>query len=246
VNLVFRDYGNGLVECGYSNREPSRCSPLVSSPCQPSGVDENARRNAARARTAIRRRIMSLGLDHMLTLTYRVNLVDFDQAVRDLRAFMKIVRREIPGYRWVAVPERQERGAWHWHIAVKGFQNVRFLREAWKRVVGDGNIDVKGPGRKVRVGKLKLAYYLVKYISKKSDDVKMGLHRYFGTRERGDVDILKIGVDRVSNSMIWIREILENEGLRLRQIYETAFGGWGATWESAKLEKRMMNLSCTG
>jgi len=170
---------------------------------------------------------------------------DFEASVRDLRSFMKIVRRELPGYRWVAVPERQERGAWHWHLAVKGFQNVRFLRSAWLRVVGDGNIDVKGPGKRLRVGKLRLAYYLVKYISKKAEDINMGLHRYFGTREKGDVEVEKIEVDRLGSAMQWISEILSVKGQAVRQSLDSAFGGWGATWSEGNTRLIRMVLWST-
>ena len=248
MKLVFRSYGPGLVEFGYSKHDSSAIPRnleggvvrLESTP------EEIAERAARRARTVIRRRVMSLGLDHLLTLTYRSNMIDFGVAVKDLRSYMKIIRVAMPGFRWVAVPERQARGAWHWHIAVKGFQNVRFLREAWRRVVGDGNIDVKGPGRKLRIGKLRLAYYLVKYISKSADNVSAGTHRYYGTRERGDVTVEKIELDRVGSAMKWITEILEVQGQIVRQSIESAFGGWGATWQKIGRMERMIVSSCTG
>jgi hypothetical protein len=87
----------------------------------------------------------------------------------------------------VAVPERQERGAFHWHLAVHGWQNLLILREAWAEEMGgmgEGNVDVKAPGGKGsryqwRVSSL--MGYLLKYITKeindRPDEMK-GRHRY--------------------------------------------------------------------
>lgn len=253
MDVTFRDYGGGLVEFGYSSRDtycgdcpdPDRIRRFYS-------PEQIAERNARRARTVIRRRIMSLGLDHLLTLTYKGNIEDFRVSVSNLRRFIRLVRKKYPGYRWVAVPEIQEKRAertgfevWHWHLAVKGFQDVRYLREVWRSVVGEGNIDVRGPSGKSRCGKLNLAYYLVKYISKKVEAVNSGLHRYFGTRDVGDVDIVKIIVDRPSTCLVWISEVLAQQGQAVRQTVDTAFGGWGATWETVKGVRFGKISSCT-
>jgi hypothetical protein len=75
------------------------------------------------------------------------------EAEEDLRQFLKLVRERYPEYPYVAVWERQKRGAIHWHLGVPGFQDVRFLRSCWLQVVGEGygNIDVRGPrGDKLR------------------------------------------------------------------------------------------------
>ena len=245
--MIFRDYGGGLVEFGYSSRDtytgdcpdPDRIKRVYS-------PEQIAERNARRARTVIRRRIMALGLDHLLTLTYRANLDDFRVSVGHLRRFIRLVKKRYPSYRWVAVAERQKRGAWHWHLAVSGFQDVRFLREVWKSVVVEGNIDVRGPKGKARCGKLNLSYYLVKYISKEIDDVKAGIHRYFGAREKGEVDIVKISVDRPASVMSWVSEILLAGGQVVRQKLDSAFGGWGATWETLKgVRYRTIVVECS-
>jgi hypothetical protein len=200
----------------------------------------------------IRRRIMALGLDHLLTLTYKANVTEFAVTLSHLRRFIRLVRKKYPGYRWVAVPEIQEGrhertgfAVYHWHLAVKGFQDVRYLRQVWKHVVGEGNIDVRGPGRRTRCGKLDLSYYLVKYISKKVDDVNSGLHRYFGTRERGEVEILKIVVDKASSVMSWISEIVFNGSMVVQQHLSTGYGGWGATWKKRGRVQYAVISSCT-
>ncbi|MFP3354636.1 hypothetical protein R0K04_25115, partial [Pseudoalteromonas sp. SIMBA_153] len=73
---------------------------------------------------------------------------DKARAKRDFDRFRRRVSR-VADFHYVAVLERQERGAWHVHIAVKGRQNYRVLRRIWLSVVGvgNGNIHVRNPFR---------------------------------------------------------------------------------------------------
>ncbi|TDY52721.1 hypothetical protein BX592_1043 [Paraburkholderia rhizosphaerae] len=93
----------------------------------------------------------------MITLTYRENMQDKTRLKRD---FDSLRRRlgALGGFQYVAVAERQQRGAWHLHVAVKGRQIYRVLRSIWHSVVGvdNGNIHVRNPfkerGRKAILG----------------------------------------------------------------------------------------------
>ncbi|MGK2927912.1 MAG: rolling circle replication-associated protein [Lysobacterales bacterium] len=129
---------------------------------------ENLARSLRRSRAQVRRKCMAGGLDHLLTLTYAENMTDLNAGWRDFKQFLRYVRKRRGGFAYLAVPEFQKRGAVHFHVAVHGFQDVRFLRRAWVAVVGAGNIDVKGP--RVRGpsmwARTKLAGYLTKYITK--------------------------------------------------------------------------------
>lgn len=232
-SVVFRDYGNGLVEWGYCFRDGSGGARSGS----PDQVDpeQSARSNAQRARTAIRRTIMARKCDYMVTLTYRENMGDRARALRDLRAWTREVGKAVPGFVWVAVPERQSRGAWHWHIAVKGWQNVVLLRSIWRGIVGDGNIDVRAPkrGGRPRWGRLKLAYYLVKYISKDFyNEVPKGSRRYHRDRKVVEPETWKLKFDTGVDLRYWIESIISASKLRITQEFADAFGGWGATWAS--------------
>ncbi len=86
----------------------------------------------------------------MLTLTYRENVTDFDLACNHLSKFVRIVKGKLPGWIYIAVAEQQQRGAWHWHMAVRGRQDVDTLRACWQHVVGEGNIDVAAPRGKIK------------------------------------------------------------------------------------------------
>jgi hypothetical protein len=75
-------------------------------------------------------------------------------------------------WQYVAVAEEQKRGAWHWHLAVCGRQDVALLRASWRHVVGEGNIDVSAPGAKGRNDALALVRYLGKYLAKGFDECR--------------------------------------------------------------------------
>lgn len=82
---------------------------------------------------------------------------------------------------YVTVLECQKRGAIHPHLAVKGVQDIRFLRRCWYKIVGhaEGQVNVKGP--RPGTSPVKLARYLSKYISKDLDALPRQFeeHRYF-------------------------------------------------------------------
>lgn len=128
-------------------------------------AERDAERVRFRALKKIKQRIMALEATHMLTLTYRENVTSIEQSKKDLVAFYRLVKKHVKGWKFVGVAEFQERGAVHWHLAVKGFQNVRLLRSFWLSVVGasGGNIDVKFfAGKSCGV----IAGYISKYLGK--------------------------------------------------------------------------------
>jgi hypothetical protein len=111
---------------------------------------------------------MAAGLDHLLTLTYRENMIDLIEARSHFDRFIRKVHENNPDFKYVVVEEIQKRRAIHFHLGVKGFQNVFLLRSIWRSIVGDGNIDVSYVKSKkgYRWSKAQLAMYLAKYIGK--------------------------------------------------------------------------------
>lgn len=135
-------------------------------------------KSVSRSRTSIRRAVMAMGGDHLLTLTFRRNETSLKLAWGCFTRFARAVRAEFGEFDYVAVAETQARGAWHFHVAVRGKQDLAALRRCWAFAGGDGNIDVRyTPGRPL----WKLAAYLSKYITK-SFFVNLrhlhGMHRY--------------------------------------------------------------------
>lgn len=126
-----------------------------------------------RTRITIRRRILALGADRMLTLTIRENITDLNVAWELYRRFCKSMRERWPD-RWayVCVPEFQERGAVHFHVAIKGFYPVDVVRSLWHKALSPkgkpakspGNIDISSP--RSGSGARAIAAYLAKYLTK--------------------------------------------------------------------------------
>lgn len=146
----------------------------------------NRERSARRARTAVRRLVKAKSLDTMLTCTYQANVLDRSVIMRHLDMAIKRIRRVIPGFQYVAVLERQKRGAWHAHLAVHRIQShymhkgtlvksYDLLRAIWRAVVGElgGNVDVS-KNKRARRSSGRIAAYLSKYIGKGLDGVEAG------------------------------------------------------------------------
>lgn len=151
---------------------------------------DNRERATRRARTKVRRLAKTKGLSVLLTLTYRENMCDRDRMARDLDVFVKRVRRAIEGFEYVCVFERQKRGAWHAHIAVRRIlshythrgvlvKSYDLLRSMWRGVVGadNGNVDVSR-NKRVNRSAAKLAAYLSKYIGKTFDQAERFVNSY--------------------------------------------------------------------
>lgn len=153
-------------------------------------LTENRDRATRRARTKVRRLAKAKGLTTLMTLTYRENMVDRDRMQRDLDVFLKRVRRVVPEFQYIAVFERQKRGAWHAHLAVprvlshyvskgKLVRSYDLLRSMWRAVVGadNGNVDVSRNKRLSRSA-ARLAVYISKYIGKTFDQAEKYVNAY--------------------------------------------------------------------
>jgi len=143
--------------------------------------EQNEKRARARATGEIRRKCLSIGADHLVTLTYRDNVEDRERVMTDLDRLRRMLSRGGYSMPYVAVLECQKRGAIHPHLAVRGFQDIRLLRRCWYKIVGkaQGQVNVKGP--RPGTSPVKLARYLSKYISKDIDSQPREFeeHRYF-------------------------------------------------------------------
>jgi len=162
--------------------------------------ERSLRAAVARARQKIRYTIKTLGADHMVTLTFRENLEDIELVKKYWQEFVRLVRVKYPEWQFVAVPEKQDRGAWHLHVAVKGFQDVKYLRKRWYKALGGtgnevgedtpGQIDLSGPKNRWRQqgthgltwNANKLGAYMTKYIHKTFDESVKHAKRYWASR----------------------------------------------------------------
>jgi len=156
--------------------------------------EANRKRSARRAKTRVRRLCKALGLDCMVTLTYRTNQTDLALCKRHMKEFVRRIKRVIPEWRYVAAFETQGRGAWHVHMAVRRIdpsfivKGVRvksydLVRAIWRSVVGDlqgtANIGKEQPWKKYSPGRL--AAYLSKYMLKAFEQGEDWSNRYSGS-----------------------------------------------------------------
>ena len=181
---------------------------------------ENIIRATRRAKEAVAHSIRQIKADHMLTLHTRENIENRDEFFTRFTRFMRLLRgfdlvngdlierKEPRFFPYVAVPEKQERGAYHIHMAVCGYQDIPLLRACWYRALGGnisdkgeqvkGQIDVTSQGRRFSNNVKpawdieKLVQYLTKYIGKSFEqDNKLGQARYSKSRGQEQVNIQK-------------------------------------------------------
>ena len=183
---------------------------------------QNIERAARRAKQAVHWAIRQIGGDHMLTLTTRANIQSRDEFFAFYTRFVRLVRTkdlvtvrhpELVGkftkvfvsrleprqWAYVAVPEYQERGAFHMHIACVGKQDLDLLRACWYTALG-GDINDVGEATRGAINvkfdikrfsgateifkTFKLVQYLTKYITKGFEATdQLGLNRYKTSRQ---------------------------------------------------------------
>lgn len=172
------------------------------------------RKAAQRAKQVCRRTIMSEGFNEMLTLTYRENQGDRALCKKHFKEWVRRMKRSLPGFRYCASFERQERGAMHVHVAThklpvhaayKGVQIKAWKlgTEVWRAIVGKDN-GLCHVGGKTRFGTTlrkkmslaKIAAYVSKYIMKDYEESPPGSNRYSASEGR---EIPKPEVMRFTN-----------------------------------------------
>jgi len=231
--VILRYFGPGLAEAGYSfvSARPFKKAARGRS----ERAQEHRDRAVRRSRSRLRHLILATKSDHLLTLTYRANVVDFDDACRDLAKFVRLVRQRKPDWTYVAVAERQKRGAWHWHLAVHGRQDVGLLRTIWLRVVGDGNIDVSAAKSKRSNRSLALVRYLGKYLAKGfAEDHELNARRFRASHGiRVPATVLNLPLEYRGKALTFaIEEVMKAAG-RVGFWWEAKDGtaGWVNSWE---------------
>ena len=159
------------------------------------GESEHRERNeeisVRRAAQQIRLRCKQVCADSMITLTTRANIQEMDAFYPLCKEFFRRMRLH-GDFHYVAVPERQKRGAWHLHVACQGKIAKRLIIAVWLRVVGgkgNGYCHVSNPGRSEsqrgngkRWESHRLAAYISKYISKDVSGRDINDKRYWTSR----------------------------------------------------------------
>ncbi len=231
--IVLRDYGEGLCEIGWSFAATIVLGKAGRGESEQHEVHED--RAKRRARSRLRQLILAANANHLLTLTYRANVTDYGQASADLGRFIRRVRTVLPGWVYVAVPEQQQRGAWHWHLAVIGRQDVDLLRGCWRAVAGDGNIDVQQPKSSTANRRLAIVKYLGKYLGKGFEEGNRALN---GHRFRASLGIKVPGEslevpERCADVSQYVQDQLNARAGSVGYVWldQQGLAGWACSWK---------------
>jgi len=142
---------------------------------------QNFRRAQRSFRRIVRANLVRGTPPALLTLTLRQELC-FRTSCEFFTAFIARLRREAgKGFRYIAVPEFQKRGAVHFHVLLWGLnhyaekeRSTRYFARLWLRGFVDAIITDGHP---------KIAGYLTKYMSKAMQDVRLGGEKaYYASR----------------------------------------------------------------
>lgn len=187
---------------------------------------ESAERAIRRARKQVRLAVKAFGCDHLLTVTYRGAMADPERLKADWARFVRAVVARYPGWVYVACPELHKSGGLHVHAAVRGRQDVKWLRRCWQRAIGGrgdeagaeslGNIDVRPP--RARAGSTwsrdTLALYLSKYVSKSFEATAAHARRYWASKGARALQV---------RTVLWLDA--RNEVEAIEQTYAIVAGG---------------------
>ena len=243
------DYGhNGELSFWYdeplgrAERRLNQLIPLLRSTTQELNeqqpdpdAETNLERAFRKAKSKVRKLIMTMQADRILTLTYKDNMTCRDTANKHFVRFIKKVHAKYPDFKYVSVAEVQKRGAWHFHIAVSGWQDVGFLRSAWNSIT-TGAINVTSPKTKGDKAKAapQISAYLTKYMTKAfTENHELGKYRY---RSSNGIDI-KQAIFWIS-SQTWANAIKDSGNL-MSELYgqigssylaDDWNNGWFASW----------------
>ncbi|HTH61272.1 MAG TPA: hypothetical protein VL689_14065 [Paraburkholderia sp.] len=159
-------------------------------------ADKSLRTSIERSRRMIRQRCKAIMADRMLTFSTRENETRLEVWAAWWDAFRRRLNR-LQDFHYVAVLERQQRGAWHIHVAVNGRQNWNLLRSIWLSVISrsgtDGAVnDSIGNrkrkalfsqwGGKGRAMRHRIATYIAKYVGKNADATTFNKKRYWTSK----------------------------------------------------------------
>lgn len=70
-----------------------------------------------------------------VTLTFKENMVDRDQALKTLKSYLKILKIHFPDLKYICVPERQARGALHFHLLLNIPCNSELIPKRFRKKI---------------------------------------------------------------------------------------------------------------
>jgi hypothetical protein len=172
-----------------------------------------------RAKTQVRRKSMHNKLNFLISLTTRENIGDrvkFGAMVSEWERRVKIKLKHKREWDGLTVLEKQQRGAFHAHVAAHGWQPLKMQREEWQKICGGkgmGAINIKPPRGNHNGNSIwnivDLARYLCKYIDKAvGENHEFDKKTYWHTRGIDDPPITSILV-KTGTEEYWANYIVQ-------------------------------------
>lgn len=145
--------------------------------------EKHAEQSARRAKKRVRQLCKVMGVDTMLTLTYRENVKDLALCKKHLKEFNRRILRVLPEFSFVAAFERQDRGAWHVHMATRRIptaivdrnqqnaikvKSYDLIRRIWRSITLElgGTVNVSRRKAHAHRSPAQIASYIAGYITK--------------------------------------------------------------------------------
>lgn len=203
--LIARDFGNGHREACVMAVHPRLQDTLDRAIQRDLGAraargegDREASIDAAcrRAKQKVRLKCKAMGVNSLWTLTYRENVTDRTLVLKHLTQFVRRTRAVLGEFTFLYVLEKQDRGAWHIHMAthqlpariVSGGHKVKswdVMRAIWRRITGElgGNFDESKARKRwgskdERISAGKVARYIAGYVAKDMRESELNRRRY--------------------------------------------------------------------
>lgn len=185
--IKVQDFGLGIVEVVATKQfEKLRSSKggTRKSTTRDEMIPEQLERSQQRSKTQFRHKCLMLKVDRMLTLTYAENMQDREKAYSDFDKFLRRYKKETgESLEYIAVIEKQKRGAIHFHVGINKYINNHLFEKIWPH----GFIRINKKAQYIQGGKFKknvvaIALYLSKYMSKDIAQQGINSKRYSSSR----------------------------------------------------------------
>jgi len=216
--------------------------------------EENLKRSARRSYQTVMDKSRLMGIDRMLTLTFQDNVGDINEANKALKIFLALMRKRFGNFDYLAVPERQKRGAIHYHFGLNKFFHWTAVMACWKLAIKKAGFVQTGGifiNKTACTGSVnRMARYIAKYILKGVDNAKTrnnndaivgsGSKRYYSSKSDSKVikvktytTIVRTCSDGLHHIKLGVLDILRDLAIsaktsfkKIEQISEFEFKNW--------------------
>lgn len=147
---------------------------------------EDRLRSERRAKVVIIQKTRNIGANRMLTLTFQENITDVEVAFKAFSEFCRLMVKKYGSFDYVCVPERQKRGAIHFHLALNKYYNWTAILAVWRVAIKKTGTILTGG---IFINRLmtdksanRIARYIAKYIGKGEKIVEKNKKSYYTSK----------------------------------------------------------------